>query len=373
MSVSPKDMFVRGTVWYVHIHTYDPQTADRDSFPWSTGIKIAGKKGTRTWQKAKDRAMIEASKHALQVTLGTHNSNMTIKDAYNANFAAKVGKKCAPGTFEILSEKWPHISRFFGDKTLLKTITDQDLIDYVTDAATGHRTCRCKTGKQKAEAPRAPGSIARELKELFYGLRILGIHPLPEFPEVGQMNKNGTRDDLGRVKFAKLLAHTAPQWREHLLAYRLTGVRKAELYLIEAQHVDLEEGMLTVPGSDSVNGDKPRKIPIHEQLVPVLQHRMEMFPTGPLFEAWHNADRDIREAGVRAQVGVVSFNVLKASFGGDMLRAGVATREVAEFYGHTSTRMVEEHYNRLQAGKHLKGALSKVKFIPLPTDTTDEE
>lgn len=361
--MSPKDMYVRGTVWYATIWFYNPKIRKRDSLEWSTGIKISGKKDTDAWNRALDRAIIEAGKKALEITLGTHNSSLTIADAYAANHAGKVSKGCAPATFEILSEKWPHIQAYFGDNQVLKSIEDVDMIKFVGAMKEG------KTNKK--QTPQTPGSVARAVKELFYGMNILKISPMPKFPEVGKLTK-GTRN-LGRAQFAKLIAHVNPRFRDHVLTYRLTGMRKDELYTLEAKHVDVSENMLTVPGSDSVNGDNDRCIPIHEQLMPILLRRVKAHPRGPLFDAWNNADRDLREAGVRAQVGLVSFNVIKASFGAELLRADVPARDVAEFYGHSSTRMVEEHYNRLQAGKHLTARLSKIKSIPISTDDNDEE
>lgn len=364
---SPEDMYVRGTVWYVTIWTYDPDLGKATGTEWSTRVKVSGKQGSNVWDNAKKRAMIEAGKHAMQLTLGVLNRKLTIADAYKANYDAKVNKKCAPATFEVLNEKWPHVQNHFGDTQLLKTITEQDITAFVTAM------------KKGATSPRGivqtPGSCARVLKELFFGMRSVGVKPptdkkLTEI--VGQMHK-GTKNELRRAQFAKLLAHSNPQWRDHMVAYRLTGMRKAELYLIEAKHVNIAEEMVTIPAGKSVNGGKDRTIPIHDQLLPILQRRVKQHPSGPLFEPWNNADRDLREAGVRAQVGLVSFNVLKASFGGEMLRAGVSTRDVATFYGHTSTRMVEEHYNQLKSGKHLWDAMHKVKSIAIPTDTNEEE
>jgi integrase len=348
--VAESDMFPRGGKWYVWVRLTNPATGDRDRIPKSTGVSVGNQKDFK-------RAVIEGEKIALRMTLGTHHSTLTVHDAYKANRDSKIGARCAPATFEILEEKWPHIQHFFGDDHLLQQITDAKMVAYVARAAEGDLA--------KNIAPRSPGSITREIKELYRGMRILGLTP-PKFPAVGKLGK-GTRQ-LTRAQVTKLLTHLSPRWREHVIAYRLTGMRKAELYSIEARHVDVSTWMLTIPGAPSANGDDDRTIPVHTQLRSILEHRMKEHPRGPLFQEWTNADRDLRQAGNEAGIGPVSFNVLKASFGAEMLRAGVPTREVAEFYGHTSTRMVEEHYNRLQAGRHLEGALRKVKPLAIIED-----
>lgn len=348
--MAESDMFPRGGKWYVWVRLTDPETGDRDRIPKSTGVSVGNQKDFK-------RAVIEGEKIALRMTLGTHHSTLTVWDAYKANKDAKIGARCAPATFEILEEKWPHIKDFFGSNHLLQKITDLKMVEYVARAAAGDPS--------QGLEPRSPGSITREIKELYRGMRILGLTP-PKFPAVGKLGR-GTRQ-LTRAQVTKLLMWLSPRWREHVIAYRLTGVRKAELFTIEAKHVDVSTWMMTIPGAPSANGDDDRTIPVHTQLRPILAARMQERPRGPLFQDWSNADRDLRQAGEQAGIGPVSFNVIKASFGAEMLRAGVPTREVAEFYGHTSTRMVEEHYNRLQAGRHLEGALRKVKPLAIIED-----
>lgn len=348
--MAESDMFERGGKWYVWVRLLNPATGNHDRIPKSTRVSVGNKKDFK-------RAVIEGEKIALALTLGTHHSTLTVSDAYKANRDSKIGARCAPATFEILEEKWPHIQKRFGDDQLLQQITDADMVAYAARAAEGDPS--------KGVESRSPGSITREIKELYRGMRILGITP-PKFPQVGKLGR-GTRQ-LTRAQVTKLLTHLSPRWREHVIAYRLTGMRKAELFTIQAKHVDVSTWMLTIPGAPSANGDDDRTIPVHTQLQPILLRRMKDSPRGPLFQDWSNADRDLRQAGEEAGIGPVSFNVLKASFGAEMLRAGVPTREVAEFYGHSSTRMVEEHYNRLKAGKHLEGALRKVKPLAIIED-----
>lgn len=369
---SPDDMWVRGTVWYAWIHVYSQETGKRETDPWSTGVKVSGKPGVNgkpgnpAWEAAKMRAMIAAGTRTHQLITGVLANKVTIADAYKANFDKKTNKKCSPKTFEILDEKWPHIQNHFGDDRLLKSIEAQDVDKFVGAMKKGDTSPK--------GIPQTPASCARVLRELFFGMRCAGVEPPTKKGKisdlVGKLNDEGTRS-LEPGQFAKLLAHSNPRWKDHLVVYRFTGCRKAELHLIEARHVDFKQGMLFVPGADSANGDSGRSIPIHERVLPILKRRAKQHPQGPLFEPWTNADRDLREAGVRAQVGKVSFNVLKASFGLELLRAEVSTRHVAEFYGHSSTRMVEGHYNKLKAGQHLKGAFEKVKAAS--TNDTDEE
>ena len=66
-----------------------------------------------------------------------------------------------------------------------------------------------------------------------------------------------------------------------VLTALLTGIRRGELVQLQCEHVDLEAGVIELPGDITKNG-KPRSIGIHERLQPVLEKLAEG-RDGPLF------------------------------------------------------------------------------------------
>lgn len=239
-----------------------------------------------------------------------------------------------------MREKQARIEAHFGPGRDLRTISAGDFTDYARKAA---------------EDGRKPATVLRELRELAIGMRKLGFAS-PPMPDLGRVNTPRERW-LTPEETRKLLPHLPASRREHVLAYRLLGVRKSELFRICAK--DLEPGATDVRVRGTKSDDADRWIPVHPELRPILLRRAAETPH-QLFPDWQrgNADRDLRAAAEAAGLGPLSFNDLRRSFAMELLRKGVPAREVAELLGHTSTRMVEEHYARLRPGKHLDRAVA---------------
>lgn len=325
-------LYDRKGVWWANLYYYDGQRRKR--VQRSTGILAEGKQSERTAERvARDmEAALVAAKGPRKV--------VRLDEAFRALAARKRRGDRSHATLEILSQKASKALEHFGATRDAATLTQADLEAYAT----------------AARQVRAAATVHRECRELIQAVALAG-GPKLTIPDVGRVSKPRERW-LTPDETSRLLAAAPARRREHLLAYRLLGVRKSELYRIEARDVDLAANEVRVRGTKSERSD--RRIPLAPEMRAVLSRRMISFPSGPLFEPWTNADRDLRDAAIKAGLGPVSFNDLRRSFATELARAEVPSLFLASLLGHTSTRMVEHVYAHVKRGKHLHDAVGRL-------------
>ena len=113
---------------------------------------------------------------------------------------------------------------------------------------------------------------------------------------------------------------------------------------VEGQHVDFQNRALAVPGTKTAGSC--RRIPMH----PRLQAELEREPlplSGPLAKRWANVRREIAAACIRLRIERVSPNDLRRTFASWLKQAQVDSFVVAQLLGHSSSRMVEMVYGRI--------------------------
>ena len=79
----------------------------------------------------------------------------------------------------------------------------------------------------------------------------------------------------------KLIAETLPQWRDHVETYIGLGVRRMELYRIEAKHLDVKGNCVRVRGTKTELSD--RWLPLSPRVKKILIARAKARPEGRLF------------------------------------------------------------------------------------------
>ena len=100
------------------------------------------------------------------------------------------------------------------------------------------------------------------------------------FPSV-KVPKN-TRRILSKPEIEKVLeAFSEDPLYPVVLTALYTGIRRGELVQLHCEHVDLEGGVIELPG-DITKNDNPRSIGIHERLQPVLE-KLVGDRDGPVF------------------------------------------------------------------------------------------
>jgi integrase len=155
-------------------------------------------------------------------------------------------------------------------------------------------------------------------------------------------------------------------FREFLSALRATGCRPGEVAAVTATDVDLDAGTWTLKRHKTVKKTKrPRVVFLTRDMVELSRKLMAQHPEGPLFRnqrarPWTKNAIRCRFRRLRKKAGVAPSIVAYAyrhTFATAGLESGVPLATVAELLGHTSTKMVSEHYGHLdQRADHLRDA-----------------
>lgn len=174
--------------------------------------------------------------------------------------------------------------------------------------------------------------------------------PLPQASPETIANSEERRGK--RILFIMMIAFASPRLGE------LTSMRWEE-------HVDLSRDLLIIPKGKTVS----RTIAI----APELRQWLEVYGTragfkGPVIDAWGSCRRDLARACKRAGVPKVTPNDLRRTFASWLVQARESLFVVATLMGHSSTRMVEKIYGRLDAAT-LAGAIGKLpRGVPMNAD-----
>lgn len=319
--------------WHVHAWYFEAGTGRRVRVRKSTGILANG-------VGSKRRAEIVGAEieRTLALGHGRPGSSHSLLQAFKALAEQRALEGAPEATREIMLQKAQPLMHYFGPDTAVETITTDHLADYARVRG------------------RAPGTIRRELIELRSAIGSLKLDP----PKLPKLAAQAPRERWLTVEEQTALVAALPElWREHVIAYLQLGVRKSELHRIEAR--DVRAGNVRVRGTKTEGAD--RVVPMTEQVRVIVERRAGRTKTGPLFESWHNADRDLRAAGKAAKLGAVSFNDLRRSFATQLAIEGVPILHLMHLLGHKSTRMLEQVYARVGQGPHMSAAVAKLPAI----------
>jgi integrase len=168
------------------------------------------------------------------------------------------------------------------------------------------------------------------------------------------------------------------EFRQFVFAMQETGCRPSEIARVEAQHVDMEQGVWIFPKHKTrKKTGKPRVVYLTPAMVALTRALLERHPTGPLFRG--PSGRPFTRNGVRCRFRrlraklphlrhFISYNY-RHTYATEALEAGVGMAQVAELLGHTSTVMLSRHYSKLsQKVQHLRAMAAKVS--PAEENTT---
>lgn len=211
-------------------------------------------------------------------------------------------------------------------------------------------------------------TIAKELRTLTQAMRRcakLGLltsavdprHFVPD--ELGKVYTPRSRW-LTRAEYDSLLQdlgaslehghrRTSQDRRDYLIVWCNAGLRRSELFDVQAGHYDAERHELFVDGTKTE--EAPRVVPLNPEAEEVVARRVKAAgDDGVVFPAWHTVCRDLARACKRLKMAPVTPNDLRRTFCSWLCQAGVPERVCAELMGHKSTTMVRAvygHYDRL--------------------------
>lgn len=162
------------------------------------------------------------------------------------------------------------------------------------------------------------------------------------------------------------------EFREFLFAMQETGARPKEIRTLTRERVDLSAGVWVFPPRRHKTGKKtgkPRVIYLNPAMIELMKELLERHKEGCLFrntrgKPWTKDAIVQRMDHLRQKFptlqGVVAY-CYRHSFTTDGLERGVPIATMAELLGHTSTRMIEQHYSHLtEKREHLRQAVLKV-------------
>jgi integrase len=259
----------------------------------------------------------------------------TLKQALTALTKAKRLAMRSDATIEIIADKGMNLAEFFGETTIMHTITKEHLVEYATEA----------------RKLRSVASLYRELLVFRQACEAVGV-TCPELPDIGDVESPPQRTlDVTEMR---MLIHAVPIKRKlHVLAYLQLGLRKEELWKIT--DVDWTDRYVYVNGTKTKKAK--RWVPIPDELFEAMEP-MRAHWNG--FEPWTMLDRDLRKAADRAGLGHdLSTNDLRGTYAHHMAVAGVPQLQLAKNMG-TSVKMLDEVYARLdKRGEHQHAAVAR--------------
>jgi len=157
-------------------------------------------------------------------------------------------------------------------------------------------------------------------------------------------------------------------FRDYYLMYQLTGARRAELFHIKPEHVDLKNGKIEILNSKThhrreYRKDKYRVLDIHPLLIPILKSRMnkEGLPLFPKIKGENVYNVTLQELCEAAKVPYLPCHCAgRHTFGYLALQAGASILELKEMMGHSSV-IITEKYSHLEP-KKTKQAIKDIKI-----------
>lgn len=148
---------------------------------------------------------------------------------------------------------------------------------------------------------------------------------------------------LAPAEFELLLQHLTPKRRLWVLTAVYTGARRSELDALQWQGIDWTRGLVRIRGTKTKGSH--RLVPLHPRLAAELQpHKRDL---GPVLSPWENAIRDLAVACKACGLQKCTPNDLRRTFASWLKQAGQDSFVVAQLLGHSSSRMVELVYGRL--------------------------
>lgn len=293
-------LYKRGPFWWMRT---DPLTKK----PRST--KCRGIDAARRVRDSRERAAADPA-YATSV-----EAVLTTECARFVKARAELGK---PTSF--YEQKLGHWCRIFG-ACHLRTVTPESFDEFVAkrrvEGATDHTVskevrCMLTVLKFAKRAGRYSGELAV--------LRPLGL-------VTGYVPRTRA---LSPSELVALLAELPPErWAFVALIVGL-GLRRGEAMALRAAHVDIELGVVHVPGTKTAGAK--RDVPVLGPFRGIVTKAVAGLPLAP----WGNYLRDLRIACKRAHIEPVTANDLRRTHATLLRQAGVERDVVRRLLGHTS-------------------------------------
>lgn len=274
----------------------------------------------------------------------------------------------AAGTIEMLTKKSRHLNRLLGADTLLSRITPRSVREYVMTRET--------------EGAKAT-TIHKELSTLYPALRLArkdgyrAPDPRDLKPEDFSIDYVPRTRWLTEREVDAVLGELPPK-RAAVVAFIVaTGATyPSEVVGVTKAHVDTKNWIVHLPGTKRAS--RNRRVPIPRHGRDLLKRAVQDASgrDGKLFEPWGNVRRDLLAVCAKLSTCAVCRNLeqpkdgckacaslkfepfspvdLRRTFSKWLRNAGVHPQLIAPLMGHTTSRMVEKVYGRIDPAELAK-------------------
>ncbi len=332
----------KGATWYGWYYT--PDTGDRVVVCTHTRDRHAAK----LLLAKTERDAFEAyatGRPAANRAAGSH----TVAEALT-QFVTLGGSDFRAGTWHMVGVKAGHLLRLLGAKQVGALVVD-DIQTYI-EARLGEGAAR--------ETCRKELSVLRQVLKLAQDRGRLRQDPRFLFPRF-RVRYTPKERYLTKAE-AQGLFQKLPQKRRLWVLLAVTfGARLSEVESARWEDIDLDGCWVRLRGTKTFGSD--RHISIPASVVPIL----EAFEgkSGPVVERWLNVRRDLADACRRAGIPTVTPNDLRRTFASWMKQQGEDSAVVAKLMGHSSTRMVDLVYGKLNE-ENYRTAARRLPSLDLP-------
>ncbi len=218
------------------------------------------------------------------------------------------------------------------------------------------------------------GTINMELKifKMFLNLAVRWDHlrhnPLSRVPFLPNIDRKIPR--FYTIKEAKeIIKHTQEPYRDILLVLLYTGLRRNELRYLEVEDIDLDNRKIHVRAKkDFTPKTAERKIPIFDDILPILKKQIKTHKKGLLFpnavgkvydeRRWWKVLQRVAE---RAGIANLDVHTFRHTFASWLIMNGTDLKTVGELLGHSDyqTTMIYSHLS----DEHVKKSVSNLPSI----------
>lgn len=206
------------------------------------------------------------------------------------------------------------------------------------------------------------------------------VHLLPRANE--KKDQRRAKRALTDEELAALL-NTAPAHRATVYFFIVrTGLRRKETKGVLWRDIDLEAGTLELFATRTKTC-KPDIIPLPRQLVNRLRVLASQGcdldqPVFPVLPRASTVERDLKRAGIakRDANGLqVDLHALRTTYTTSLLRSGATSSEAMHATRHTNTRVLDQHYNRLNLDdtRMMVDRLPDIKFVAVTASKPDSK
>ena len=305
--------------------------------------RCTDKRAAAEWLRQREREVHDPAHAATNPPSAPHKPSHSIASALG-RLVDVASTNLSPGTVRMYAEKGGHLVRLLTENPDLPDSRPLAVGELHLDHVQRYIGRRLDEGAARETVRKELCTLSRALKlardrGMFHGdPRAL----IPEFRAPYRPRERYlTTDEL-----ALLLPELSPHRQMWLLVAIYSGGRDGEVDRLCWEHLDWRNETIRIEGTKTDGAH--RLIPFHPVLRDILGK--ERKTQGPIVGEWLNVRRDLAAACARAKIDRISPNDLRRTLASWLKQQGEDSFIVAQILGHSTSRMVELTYGKVDMG-----------------------